>query len=527
MGTIPLPALDTKAPTPINPLDEFARVSALKSQMQAQQLQSQEIQIRGQQVKDQQATTAAMQNWNPSSGDYDSLAQDVLKNGGSATAATAIQQHGLQVKQNAATLTKAQQDNYLQAHKIIGDRLQSLLEVPDADLPGAANQTVNDLVNQKFFNPQEATQLQQKIQSTSDPTQLRQLIDQSRKMMQGASAVMGQKKEQAQTEEAAAKGRESNAAAALKEIEAKGLQGLTPQIISDQVDKVFDPRSPQTGGQNRLVKAQATSALQRGDLQGAKLALQEGFQSALGTQKDIAVATNPAVQASKLALVKAEKAAEQAIADGDPKAAAQLLVSGTVAPSQLISSRKPAFAQQAFSEAAKLQPGWTATRADAEYKVASSPANVGFFGSAKSLTDKGGTLDQLAAAAKDIPDNQIPVFNTVEDAIKASTGSGPIAKYASIALGVADDYSKVMGGGQGSDASRTQALHLVGAKLSPEQRKASIEGIRGAVSSQTNSRIGKNPVLQQMYGDSASAPAESSAKPKSAGFSWEDMPEHK
>jgi hypothetical protein len=189
-----------------------------------------------------------------------------------------------------------------------------------------------------------------------------------------------------------------------------------------------------------------------------------------------------------LQLAVSEKAAEQAIADGDPKAAAQLLISGTVAPSQIISSRKPAFAQQAFTAAQQMQPGWNAQKADADYKVASSPAQVAFFGSAKSLTDKGGTLDQLADAAKDIPSHQLPIFNTVADALKASTGSGPVAKYAAIALGVADDYSKVMGGGQGSDTSRTQALNVISAKQSPEQRKASLEGIRGSVLSQANSK---------------------------------------
>src|SRR5579864_8960106 len=99
--------------------------------------------------------------------------------------------------------------------------------------------------------------------------------------------------------------------------------------------------------------------------------------------------------------------------------------------------------------------------ADADYKVASSPANIAFFGSAKSLTDPGGTLDQLANASRNIPQSQIPAFNTIADWEKAETGSGPIAKYASLALGVADDYSKVMGGGQGSDASRAQALKLI------------------------------------------------------------------
>ena len=212
-------------------------------------------------------------------------------------------------------------------------------------------------------------------------------------------------------------------------------------------------------------------------------------------------ASNPALQAAKLHDTIAQKAAEQAIADGDPVAAGKLLHDGIVAPSQIISARKPEFAQKAFSAAASYGDGWNAQKAEGEFKVASSPSNVAFFGSAKSLTDPGGTLDQLKAAAKDIPQNQIPVFNTVADAIKASTGSGPVAKYAALALGVADDYSKVMGGGQGSDTSRTQALNLIAAKQSPEQRDASIEGIRGAVGSQTNSRIGNNPVLRKMYGD--------------------------
>jgi hypothetical protein len=229
-------------------------------------------------------------------------------------------------------------------------------------------------------------------------------------------------------------------------------------------------------------------------------------------------------KAVELAIDKSKKQAAQTVQDGDPNAAAQLLISGTVAPSQIISARKPEFAQKAFTAAAAAQPGWDARKAEADYKVAGSPGQVAFFGSAKSLTDKGGTLDQLAAAAKDIPQNEFPVFNTVADAIKASTGSGPVAKYAALALGVADDYSKVMGGGQGSDTSRNQAIQLVSAKQSPEQRAASIEGIRGAVGSQTTSRIGTNSVLQKMYGSEPAKPKTNPAAP--GAFDWNAMPQH-
>jgi len=216
----------------------------------------------------------------------------------------------------------------------------------------------------------------------------------------------------------------------------------------------------------------------------------------------------------ELSIDRQKKEAAQSIADGDPAAAAKLLIDGTVAPNQLISSRKPEFAQKAFTLAAQLQPGWSAQKADADYAVAKSPANVAFFGSAKSLTDKGGTLDQLAAASKDIPGSEIPIINSIADVYKLQTGDPAIAKYATIAWGVADDSAKVQGGGQGSDASRAHTLALFTGKQSPEQRQAAIDATRGTVGSQVTSRIGNNSVLKQMYGGENNAPASSAGTGK-------------
>lgn len=214
--------------------------------------------------------------------------------------------------------------------------------------------------------------------------------------------------------------------------------------------------------------------------------------------------------------VEQQKAATAA---GDPKAAGQLLANSDATLSELKArGSSPQFIVQAINEAKRINPKYSPQSDEAQFSVAKSPANVAFFGSAKSLTDKGGTLDQLAQVAKDIPSHQIPVFNTVADAEKAATGSGPIAKYASLMLGVSDDYAKVMGGGQGSDSSRSQALHLVPANASPEARAAAIEGIRGAVGSQINSRIGKNKILGRMYGgdEATEAPARPSGVPSNA-----------
>jgi hypothetical protein len=224
----------------------------------------------------------------------------------------------------------------------------------------------------------------------------------------------------------------------------------------------------------------------------------------------------------ELAIDAAKKQAEQSIQDGDPNAAAKLLVDGTVAPSQIISARKPEFAQKAFSQAAALQPGWDARKAEGDYKVASSPGNLAFFGSARSLTQPGGMIDQLKEAGKAIPQNEFPIFNSFADIYKTQTGSGPIAAYAAKLIGVADDYAKVTGGGQGTEGMQKFIMSLAPAKASPEQREGALEGFRKAVQSQVDGRIGPNPVLQKMYGTEP-------AKPKTntpGAFSWENMPQH-
>jgi hypothetical protein len=190
----------------------------------------------------------------------------------------------------------------------------------------------------------------------------------------------------------------------------------------------------------------------------------------------------------------------------------------------------PDFIAKSLFAAKRLNPNFNPQEDEAQFAVAKSPANTAFFGSAGSLISKGGTLDQLAAAAKDIPSGSIPALNSLADWTKAATGSGPLAKYASVALGSADDYAKVMGGGQGSDTSRMQALNLFKANLSQEGRGGSIEGVRGAVGSQVTSRIGSNPVMQRMYGSALPTPAASGAGASGLGVKLSDamaLPQNK
>lgn len=333
MSTIPLPALDVRPPaTPPNPLEEFARVAQIRGQMQTQQSQQQEMQLRQQQINDTQATTSAMKSADPNSPTYfEDVGKGILSNNGSASAVAGWQKHALDVKQATLGLSENQLKDFKAHQENLADQLGPLLDpktVPDDQLHGETMNKINDMVNNRILDPAHAAPLQQAAGAISDPTLLRAKIQQIRDMTLGSAALASIKKTGAETTEAEGKGREANANAALKEIETKGLQGLTPQTASDSIDKVFDPNSPQTGGQNRLLKAQVLSSLNRGDLTGAQKALQDGFQSALGVQKDVAVATNPLVQQGKINVAAAEGQArantEAQVARGSNAALAQV-----------------------------------------------------------------------------------------------------------------------------------------------------------------------------------------------------------
>jgi hypothetical protein len=490
LSSIPLPALDLKYQQQPSVLDQVNHVMALRSLMQGQQIQQAQLQGEQQknemgalQLRDQKAMTAAMQSWDGN--DFNDLPGLVLKNGGSANAVMGLKNQLVDYQQKLANLTKDQLGNEKTKNDYFAQAIDNVKSLPADQQPTAFESAKQDAIQRGYLDPKQAQGLQYQ-----GPQQL----DLLEKSLTGHSAAVDAALKQSETAK-------NSTQAALDQIKLNLSKNSKPGDFDSIIDQAASPQGP-NAALNTRTKSLVNFALQRGDVDSANRAITEMSNQLGSIEKE----TNPAVQSARLHLATMQKAAEQAIADGDPKAAGQLLVSGSVAPSQLISARRPSFAQQAFTEAQKLDPTWNAQKAEGDFKVASSPQNVGFFGSARSLTEKGGTLDQLAAAAKDIPANQFPVFNSVADAMRASTGSGPIARYASLTLGVADDYSKVMGGGQGSDTSRTQALNLISAKQSPEQRAASIEGIRGAVNSQIHSRIGNNTVLQKMYGVSGGTP---------------------
>lgn len=284
-------------------------------------------------------------------------------------------------------------------------------------------------------------------------------------------------------------------------------------------DQELERRKKQTELQQTQGKTDPTSPLYAPTKESIALGVAPGAAQIQANEVTQAGKKAGAEESARLPGEMALARQRQALSQGDPSAAAALLVNGDATLSELKArGATPDFIANTLKAAHQLSNGqYNAQAADAQFQVAKSPTNVAFFGSAKSLTDPGGTLDQLAKVGKTLPSNQIPAFNSIADWTKAAIGSGPLAKYASVVLGVADDYAKVMGGGQGSDTSRQQALDIIKRNASPEGRAAAIEGIRGTVGSQVKSRIGSNPVLGRMYGDADSAPAQ--AAPQTHSFS--------
>jgi hypothetical protein len=277
------------------------------------------------------------------------------------------------------------------------------------------------------------------------------------------------------------------------------LAQITPSLHAGN----FDAFANRIGAEEKAMGFTKAVADAAKAAQEAVNATPEGAGKKAGAEAQARLDVESSPEALELARKKAqvEANARQAAAQGDPAVAGQLLANGSLTLADLKTrGSTPQFIEQATLAAQKIDKTYNPADEIISEHIAKSPAMNQFFGSANSLIGKGGTLDQLETLGRKIPQHDFPVLNTVDDWQKLARGKGPLAGYAATALGVADDYSKVMGGGQGSDTSRDQALTLFGKASSPEQRADAIAATRDAVQSQRDQRIGNNKFLKREYG---------------------------
>src|SRR5882672_4061575 len=216
MSSIPLPALDLRAPQQQNPLEQYAQLVQLRNAMQNAPLQHQQLQQevqagqlenqqRQQQAKDQQAMTSAMQQWDGKS--FDELAPLVMKSGGSAQAVMGLKQKALEQRKQASEIAKSDAETgssnvatLLKKNDLVSGALSTVMQAPDDQIPQALMATTQQLSQQGLLDPQH-TQMAQQIAQSGDPNKIRQSLDVFRKGMMSYSQLLDEEQKKAQTEE--------------------------------------------------------------------------------------------------------------------------------------------------------------------------------------------------------------------------------------------------------------------------------------------------------------------------------------
>lgn len=202
----------------------------------------------------------------------------------------------------------------------------------------------------------------------------------------------------------------------------------------------------------------------------------------------------------------ATKNAEMAATAGSPAEAGKLLAEGSLTLADLKSrGSSPAqiiAATNAAKDYAKSQ-GKTYNASDeiTGEQALKGVTNQTFYGSARSLVQQDGMLDQLKKAHDALGNQKVPSFNTVNDWMNFQAGTPELANYKQAVLAAADDYAKVMGGGNPNLEQFKQIKDGFAYNLNNQQADQAISTARNSVRSQVTGRIGTNSYIAQREGD--------------------------
>ena len=201
---------------------------------------------------------------------------------------------------------------------------------------------------------------------------------------------------------------------------------------------------------------------------------------------------------------ESEKArVEEAAKEGDPSAVSQMLVDGTLAPSQLPGRFRPEFISKVLTQAKVLSQAqgkeFNPKAAEAEYSYARSPQTQNTLNMIEAILEPGGSLDIAKSAALNLPAMDQKTANKVFNATATEFGSDEATRFHTAMLGLADEYAKVMGGGTATDSGRQQGLDILKQDFSRGQLDAGIETILADVHARGRAIVGKNSALNAMY----------------------------
>lgn len=181
---------------------------------------------------------------------------------------------------------------------------------------------------------------------------------------------------------------------------------------------------------------------------------------------------------------------------------AQQLVEGQMDPSQvprrsaaysLVLQKANAYSQQKYGQPFDI------AGATSDYQYAKNPQTQNTLKMINAMTDKGGSIEIAQKAAAKLPALDSQTLNKVFNIAQTEFGSSDVTNFHTSMLGLADEYSKVMGGGVSSDTGRQQGLDLLKAGYSKGQMSGAIGVMQQDVAARKSALVGSNRYLMKQY----------------------------
>jgi hypothetical protein len=314
----------------INPLDQQEKQQAIAESTQAQQLNSQKIQQQQMQLEDQKTLRALQpqfvqkdQSGKPTGYDWNGL---IAAAQGKVMPATlfGLQKQQADLRQAMATATKDEFSNQKEVNGELYQRAEGLKGITDPTQ------------RQQHYESTLGWAQQHKVDTSQWPTQApdNDSITALESEFGMHAQALADQETTAKANESNAKAANDNAQAGLNQIKLNLAKNSKPGDFDAQIDSIFPANAGPTSGPNQMYKSLINSALKRGDLDSAKQYVDQASQSQAAINKEIAIATNPQIQAGKAATAAAEARAtqpykiEQAAAEGK----ARQLIQGMTEP---------------------------------------------------------------------------------------------------------------------------------------------------------------------------------------------------
>lgn len=230
------------------------------------------------------------------------------------------------------------------------------------------------------------------------------------------------------------------------------------------------------------------------------------------TEANVEVGKERALIPIKAATAKAEAQAKASVAATSSKnedgswnmgSIPVQLVEGGMDPSQL-SKRSADYnakleAASAYS-LAKYGTPFDIARAQSDYTYSKNPQTQNTLKALDNIIQPNGAIDIAKKAASGLPAMNSATLNKVFNLANEEFGDHRITDFHTAMLGLADNYSKIQGGGVSTDSNRKQSLDLLRDAYSRGQLNGAMDIMRQDLASVKSSKIGDNRYLIRQYG---------------------------